>query len=62
VKVQKYGESLELIRKHLENSSRQNRDIDELEGRKNCLSYLNKLGRKLRGAVITNLGVNGSNN
>jgi hypothetical protein len=47
------GESLELIRKNLENSTWQNRDIDELEGRKNCLSYLNKLGRKLRGALPT---------
>lgn len=43
------GDTLEIIRKHLEKASWQNKEIDELENRKNCLSTLNKLGKKLRG-------------
>lgn len=41
----------------MEHSSWENRDIDDLEARKNCLNYLNKLGRKLRGQTSPSTGM-----
>lgn len=45
------GIDRELTMKHLSSASWVNKDDDELEARKSCLSYLRKLGKKLRGCT-----------
>jgi hypothetical protein len=41
----------ELIRRHLEKATWINRDNDDLQMRKDCLQYLRKLGRRLKGTT-----------
>lgn len=51
------------IMTHLQHASWVNKDNDELQARKDCLSYLRKLGKKLRpnlpNATANNAASNG---